>query len=123
MLGIKLLDGRSGAPRVSGDLPSHYAPHTPVRLLGAAELNETLQKASIETRIGVIALGVEVAAGAAQTEWRTLSAAPLVYARQFYASLRELDERRLDLILLEVPPDTIMCEAVCDRLRRTAGSH
>lgn len=121
VLGIKLFDERSGAPRVSGDLPSHYAPHTPVRWLESAELHTTLLAASTHTRTGVIALGAEANPGLAHVEWCSLTADPAVYARQLYASLRELDGHDLDLILLEVPPDTGKWEAVRDRLRRAAG--
>ena len=121
VLEIKLFDERSDAPRVSGDLPSHYAPQTPVRWLESAALNATLLDASAHTRIGVIALGVETNPGLAHVEWCSLSADPVIYARQLYAILRELDGHDLDLILLEVPPDTRMWEAVRDRLRRAAG--
>ena len=122
VLGINLLDELTGAPRVSGDLPSHYAPHTPVRWLVSAQLEAALIDASTHTRIGVIALGVEANPGLPHIEWCSLSDDPVVYARLLYASLRELDEHGLDLILLEVPPDTRMWEAVRDRLRRAAGS-
>ena len=121
VLGIRLVDELSGAPRVSGDLPSHYAPHTPVRWLESTQLRAELLSATTHNRIGVIALGAETNPEVVHIEWCSLSADPVVYARQLYASLRELDEQGLDLILLEVPPDTLMWEAVRDRLRRAAG--
>lgn len=121
VLGIRLEDELSGAPRVSGDLPSHYAPHTPVRWLESEELRAALLSASTQSRIGVIALGPDANPGLAHVEWCSLTADPVVYARQLYASLRELDGHNLNLILLEVPPDTEMWEAVRDRLRRAAG--
>ncbi len=121
VLGIKMLDELADAPRVSGDLPSHYAPHTPVRWLESAQLSAALLGASTQSRIGVIALGPDANPGLAHIEWCSLSADPVVYARHLYARLRELDEHDLDLILLEVPPATPMWEAVRDRLRRAAG--
>jgi len=121
VLGVEMQERMSSVPRVSGDLPSHYAPHTPTRWLEAAQLRRTLLDASTPTKIGVIALGGEAPAGTAHLHWRSLSADPVAYARQLYAGLRELDERGLDVILLEVPPDTRPWEAVRDRLRRAAG--
>jgi L-threonylcarbamoyladenylate synthase len=121
VLGFRLVDELSGAPRVSGDLPSHYAPHTPVRWIEAPQLNAVLTDTSTHTRIGVIALGAETNPGLGHVEWCSLSTDPVIYARQLYARLRELDAHGLELILLEVPPDTPLWEAVRDRLRRAAG--
>ncbi len=122
VLGIKMQAGTSGAPRVSGDQASHYAPRTPTRWLEPSQVHKVVSDTSTHTRIGVIALGVEAPAGSAHIEWRALSADPVVFAQQLYARLRELDELRLDVILLEVPPDTRRWVAVRDRLRRAAGS-
>jgi L-threonylcarbamoyladenylate synthase len=121
VLGVTLQDDRSAAPRVSGDMPSHYAPSTPVRWLNPAQLRAALRNGDADIARGVIALGVAEHADAGATVWRTLSDDPAAYARQLYATLRELDALDLDLILLEIPPDTMPWEGVRDRLRRAAG--
>lgn len=116
----------SPAPRVSGALASHYAPETPVRWV---ERSSGDAAALLVAAAGVAALGVIstatndvfVAQHGVQAVWRALPAVPEDYARALYACLRELDERNLDLILLDVPPDTPEWEAVRDRLRRAAG--
>ena len=118
---------RADAPRVSGSLASHYAPHTPTRWVDSAQLNAVLARDYERYRIGVVALGDETTADSAirnsgRVQWRTLPADPSAYAQQLYAQLRALDENHLDLILLEEPPDTAPWEAVRDRLRRAAGA-
>lgn len=42
------------------------------------------------------------------------------YSQQFFSTLRELDERGVDVILVECVPETGIGEAVMDRLRRAA---
>ncbi len=134
VLDVALPDMTVGAaciPRVSGSLASHYAPRTPVRWVEAAvatvaQRDAVLRAAAADLgAVGIIALGSPAdgtsAPRAGRIEWRSLPADPAAYAREIYACLRELDERGLDLILLEVPPDTAPWEAVRDRLRRAAG--
>ena len=113
-------------PRVSGALASHYAPRTPVCWVDSAQLQEVLRSSSLPDGVGVLTVGDAVMKDSvvgerAAVQWRVLPADPDAYARQLYAQLRELDELKLDLIVLEVPPDTPPWEAVRDRLRRAAG--
>ena len=129
VLGVSLPDSvleLSAAPRVSGALPSHYAPTTPVRWVDGGQLGAAVQRAALDGAVGVIALGRANAEppaprASARIEWRALSIDPADYARVLYARLRELDECNLAVILLEVPPATAAWEAVRDRLRRAAG--
>ena len=117
---------RVDAPRVSGTLASHYAPHTPVRWLDSAQLNEVIVSLASHDRVGVLTLGdavmkASVTGDGAVVHWRALPTDPGAYAQQLYAQLRDIDALKLDSILLEVPPDTPPWEAVRDRLRRAAG--
>ena len=135
VLGTAMADESADAadvPRVSGALASHYAPHTAVRWVEVAadgdeqRLQALLDAAGDVAAFGVLTLaapadGVREARRSARVEWRVLPADPDAYARQLYACLRELDELGLELILLEVPPDTAEWEAVRDRLRKAAG--
>ncbi len=118
VLGVGLDDDVGDAPRVSGALASHYAPRTPVRLLETSSLERLWREESKVRRIGVIALETRDDRG---VDWRGLSADPTAYAKALYAQLRALDERKLDLILIELPPPTRVWEAVRDRLTRAAG--
>lgn len=109
VLGVALGEGTTGAPRVPGALDRHYAPTTPTRLAG---------EESPAGRWGWLGFAAQPAA-AAQV---LLPAEAEGYARQLYAALRELDEQRLDVILVEHPPTDPRWEAVWDRLRRAAHS-
>ncbi|MDZ4730280.1 MAG: L-threonylcarbamoyladenylate synthase [Xanthomonadales bacterium] len=123
VLGTALDRDNSSAPRVSGSLESHYAPRTPVRWLSADAILKALKHEAGRLATGVIALEDQPVDAMAAAQWRNLSADPDAYAHELYAQLRELDALKLDLILLEIPPDTAEWEAVRDRLQRAAGGH
>lgn len=116
-LGTAFGRDNSSAPRVPGSLASHYAPSTPVRWLPANATSKALELGKLT---GVIALRDQPVEAMAANQWRNLSADPGIYAHELYAQLRELDALNLDLILLEIPPDTAEWEAVRDRLQRAA---
>jgi L-threonylcarbamoyladenylate synthase len=120
-LGTAFDRDNSSAPRVSGSLESHYAPRTAVRWLAADAILKALTHATGRLATGVIALGEQPVEAMTASQWRNLSADPGAYAHELYAQLRELDALNLDLILLEIPPDTGEWEAVRDRLQRAAG--
>ncbi|MDR2625107.1 MAG: threonylcarbamoyl-AMP synthase [Zoogloeaceae bacterium] len=106
------------APRVSGSLASHYAPNTPVRLLARAALPDFLaRQAAAGCRCGALVLRPQANAQLC----RVLPDDPAQYARMLYASLRELDEAALDLIVVETPPIGFTWNAIHDRLRRAAA--
>jgi L-threonylcarbamoyladenylate synthase len=120
-LGATLDCDNSNAPRVSGSLESHYAPHTPVRWLSADAVSNALTHQVDRLSMGVIAMRHQPPEAASAIQWRNLSADPGAYAHALYAQLRELDAFNLALILIEIPPDEPEWEAVRDRLRRAAG--
>jgi L-threonylcarbamoyladenylate synthase len=54
-------------------------------------------------------------------QWESIVAMPRDaedYARRFYAVLRDLDSRGLNVIYIEMPPDEPKWAAVRDRIRR-----
>jgi L-threonylcarbamoyladenylate synthase len=105
------------APRASGTLASHYAPHTPVAMQDSAALAATLAR--------LAAAGKKVALihysdlPAAYADLR-LPASPDGFAYALYAALRAMDGRAADLILVEAPPLGPAWLGVNDRLRRAA---
>jgi L-threonylcarbamoyladenylate synthase len=108
----------AAAPRVSGSLASHYAPVTPLRLLESAALPDFLARQAADGyRCGALVLRPQANAQIC----RVLPADPVQYARMLYASLRELDEAALDLIVAEMPPTGFTWNAIHDRLRRAAA--
>ncbi len=105
------------APRASGTLESHYAPHTPVAMQATAELAATLAQLADAGRS--VALIHYSDLGPAQASLR-LPATPEGFAHALYAALRSMDHAGAELILVEAPPQGGEWLGVNDRLRRAA---
>ncbi|MEW6314022.1 MAG: L-threonylcarbamoyladenylate synthase [Pseudomonadota bacterium] len=120
VLGMPLAAPQKYSPRVSGSLASHYAPHTPMRLLATDALLVEAQRRLMQgQRVAVLLLS-----RSAVLHGATLVHAPddaLAYAHDLYANLRSLDAARCDILLVEVPPQTQEWLAVNDRLKRAAA--
>jgi L-threonylcarbamoyladenylate synthase len=99
------------APRVSGDLASHYAPDTPVALLLPAEFARATPKAGAS--MGFAEHGA--------TLHRQMPRDAATYAQMLYATLRELDALHPRSICIECPPDEPAWRGVVDRLTRAAS--
>ena len=115
------------APRVSGALKSHYAPHTPLRLLQTPELQN-----AVVTQTAKLAQGQRVAvvthtpqgmtpASNDQFDWITLPNDPAAYSRVLYATLRALDQQGYSQLLWQQPPTGLEWAGVQDRLSRAAA--
>jgi L-threonylcarbamoyladenylate synthase len=110
------------APRASGTLESHYAPHARVRLMDAAGLQTALDV------LGPEAVGIATYSRAIlQTKSsgvlrRRMPDDAVETARQLFAVLREFDAKGVHLIWIETPPHTPEWEGVRDRLRRASAS-
>jgi len=105
------------APRASGTLASHYAPHTPVAMQDSARLTATLAQMHLAGR--KVALIHYSALPSAHAEAR-VPASPDGFAYALYAALRAMDTSGADLILVEAPPQDDAWRGVNDRLRRAA---
>jgi L-threonylcarbamoyladenylate synthase len=107
-----------GPVRASGTLESHYAPDTPVALAVPNALAAVV-RSQLGSGAHVAAMVLtEVAPDAAVVVQMPAEAA--AYAHDLYATLRRLDREDVDVIVVEMPPDTGLWQAVCDRLRRAA---
>ncbi len=110
-------------PRVSGSLAAHYAPVTPLRLVAAAAMQDTIdQQQASGKRLAVFA---QLQRNHNPNEhtgitWMNAPASAAAYAHELYAALRSLDASGADLILIESPPDTQAWTAIHDRLGRAA---
>jgi L-threonylcarbamoyladenylate synthase len=105
------------APRASGTLESHYAPHTPVAMQDTATLAATLARLHVAGR--KVALIHYSPLPPAHAEI-ALPATPDGFAHALYAALRAMDGAGADLILVEAPPQEGAWLGVNDRLRRAA---
>jgi L-threonylcarbamoyladenylate synthase len=121
VIGLRPQAPDAAAPRASGTLASHYAPHTPVAMQDAGALPDTIARLTEAGRkIALIHLSEfgPVHAGL------RLPMDPDGFATALYAALREMDSLGADVILVEAPPQDAAWLGVNDRLRRAAhGSH
>lgn len=107
--------------RVPGDLPSHYAPATPLQLFDSADLLARLS-AVHDKGLKVCVLSFENSQSC-DIPWIVASRQPDLYAHELYRNLRKLDRNGASLILVENVPRTDEWSGVADRLRRaSAGS-
>lgn len=107
----------TAAPRASGTLESHYAPHTPVAMQARDVLLDTLAALhGAGRKVALIHMGDMPATHAALR----LPAAPDGFAHALYAALRAMDGQGADVILVEAPPQGGEWLGVNDRLRRAA---
>jgi L-threonylcarbamoyladenylate synthase len=105
------------APRASGTLESHYAPHTPVAMQDTATLAATLARLHAAGRKVALIHYSPLPPVHAET---ALPATPEGFAHALYAALRAMDGAGADLILVEAPPQDGAWLGVNDRLRRAA---
>ena len=124
VLGAPLAAPDESAPRVSGSLPSHYAPDTPVELIAAE---------SFLFRLGVIADTGEPFVVWARRErppalatrlnliWFRAPDLPAEFEQTLYARLREFDQIGAERIVIERPPTEPEWFAVLDRLQRASA--
>ena len=107
----------AAAPRASGTLESHYAPHTPVAMQEHATLLDSLAALhGAGRKVALIHMSDMPATHAALR----LPAAPDGFAYALYAALRAMDGQGADVILVEAPPQGGDWLGVNDRLRRAA---
>lgn len=111
----------TAVPRVSGALPGHYAPRTPLELVAgghcAARVAELVAQGH---RVGVLARADTLANCRSVARARVAAQDPHDYARELYAALRELDTSGCSWLLAELPPGGPPWRGVLDRLQRAA---
>lgn len=109
-------------PRVSGSLPGHYAPRTPLVLVAADRLaQEVAARVSQGLRVAVLGREIQPARRVEHdVYWQRALTGAAGYAHDLYSHLRALDATDVDLILVERPPESEAWTAVNDRLLRAA---
>ncbi|ARP95328.1 L-threonylcarbamoyladenylate synthase [Bordetella genomosp. 13] len=128
VLGAPVAQPDRAAPRASGTLKAHYAPHTPLELVDAARMQQALRGVGLPAgRVALVAYAGQPAsapgAGATdQLHWHAVPDDPARYAQALYATLRELDGQGYARILLQAPPRAPEWDAVNDRIGRAAAA-
>ncbi|MFN2477140.1 MAG: L-threonylcarbamoyladenylate synthase [Chthoniobacterales bacterium] len=102
---------------VPGQLPSHYAPRTPLVIVGDVAKFEL----PAGERCGLLAWTTMMQKGFAERRQLSVSADLGEAATNLFRYLRELDEASLDLIVAERIPIGGLGSAIMDRLTRAAA--
>ncbi|MGY8842190.1 MAG: L-threonylcarbamoyladenylate synthase [Burkholderiales bacterium] len=106
-------------PRVPGTLPSHYAPRTKLRLLGAEEIRRYLEQNAGSHALALLTF--QKSFGASHNITAIIaSQEPNDYAKNLYQRLRELDSCGAELIIVEAVPEMSPWDGIRDRLTRAA---
>jgi len=117
-----LASARGDAPRVSGSLESHYAPHATIELVLPSELGSRIEQ--------LLAAGLKVAVLCPDSARMNLPPGVVsigipedeqLLAQRLYAALREVDEQGCDVGLATLPAERGIGAAIADRLRKAAG--
>ena len=98
------LDDSSGPSRAPGMLAAHYAPRCRV-VLASSVAEASAVAASLDGRVDVLDGTADLAA----------------YAHSLYASLRDADDRGLDVLVAVLPPPAGLGHAIRDRLEKAAA--
>ena len=114
------LAAEGAAPRASGTLASHYAPHARLRLMDAQAMQTALDLLGAEAaHIAVYARSM-VRIQSEQVLLRRMPDDALATAQQLFAVVREFDAKGVKLIWVESLPDAAEWDGVRDRLARAA---
>jgi L-threonylcarbamoyladenylate synthase len=109
---VEVASGEEKLARSPGQMEKHYSPRAKLRLVDGVDIfYDSLEAVAAGMRVGLLQL---FGPGAMPNE-------PVAYAAELYNRLHELDERGLDLILVELPPDTPEWGGIRDRLTRAAA--
>jgi len=109
--------------RAPGQLPAHYAPATPLEVLATDQLAARATALARQGRRAALLVFADSGAGLANTPVAHRELMPgdaISYARQLYATLRRLDAKAFDVLLVEATPDNPDWLAISDRLARAA---
>ena len=122
VLAEKITTDKSNVPRVSGSLPVHYAPQTPMQIIASAEIEKKLSDLQKDHSRIVVMSRQSYATYFPRVTWQVMSSDPKNYGQQLYAQLRNLDHLEFDLIIVEEPPNNNEWLAIRDRLMRASAS-
>jgi len=120
VLGTMPLPPDAAAPRASGTLRAHYAPHTPLALAQADALPAYVAALPADGRIAWV--GRAPASGDPRCVFVQAPDLPDAYAQQLYRLLRRLDKEGFNRLVFEPVPETAEWDGVRDRLGRAAAA-
>ena len=113
---VKIAPPDPGRPRSPGQLPHHYSPRTPLKMLTEGDIDGRQG-----ARIGLLAFQRPREGNFAAVEALSPSGDLRAAAANLFAALHRLDSAGLDLILAERVPEEGLGRAIMDRLRRASS--
>mgnify|MGYP000099465585 CR=1 FL=1 len=115
VLKTKLCTSNTSGVRTPGMMAVHYAPLTRACLCTNERFSESLDKlVKMNKTVGILAYKYQPVSK--QANFISMPEKSAEYAQSLYAALRELDRLKLDIILVEQPPETESWRAINDRL-------
>ncbi len=119
-------DADAHAPRVSGALKSHYAPHTPLQLANVEDLLRLARDPQLPAgqRIALVSHSHVHTPDSKhiQVEWIAMPGGYAAYGQALYATLRALDQAGYNRLVWEHAPESSDWLGVKDRLTRAAAA-
>lgn len=106
------------APRVSGSLESHYAPRTSTRILTSEQLITYLQQFPKTDLPRVVITRKPLKLPHENITCIMMPETAKEYAHDLYRTLRELDKKNYQEIIIEALPSDPEWIAICDRIER-----
>ena len=113
---VEIRPHSSSNPRAPGMLKSHYAPHTPFRLLG-----DDIQT-NPNDRVGYLTFSTDMALPEERLRILSPTGDLREAAKNLFGYMRELDALGLDYIFAETVPDHGLGKAINRRLRRAPAN-
>lgn len=118
ILRTKLFSSQQTSNRAPGMMAVHYAPVTVALLCPTDRLQEMIEQLTAQgKKLGILAY-LQHIPESRHTHVIVMPEQADEYAQTLYASLRELDSLKLDIILVEQPPDTERWLAINNRLNK-----
>lgn len=115
-------EAQQGSPLPSpGMLARHYAPHTPLELAADSGRQRVIELCKNGKRVGWLAFENESSVGPAGSLIILMPPDAARYGARLYAALHELDQARVDRIVVALPPKDETWAAIQDRLQRAAA--
>jgi L-threonylcarbamoyladenylate synthase len=108
-------------PRAPGDRALHYAPSTPLEIVGSDDLElRAGEYVARDEKVAVLAMRPPLHTQRHMT-WINAGKKPDTYAHNLYAHLRTLDRIGCERIFVQSLPDDERWAAILDRLQRASG--
>ncbi|MCX7105803.1 MAG: L-threonylcarbamoyladenylate synthase [Methylococcales bacterium] len=117
-----IVNSRQGEIRAPGMMAVHYAPTTSAQLYPSDSFPNIVEEFCRQyKKIGLLAYNQQLKANS-QISIIYMPEKAETYAQNLYASLRELDNLKLDIILIEQPPQSELWRAINDRLLKATST-